>query len=251
MKNLQWLICLIIACVVVCLPMSAQTKQYSGKIGKNLQIRVTLTRTGAIIKGSYCYEKNGQFLELEGKTTDDVGSIMLTETLGKEEETGFIRGVLSKKGEFVGVWCKPDGTKPLPCSFKEDTYPPKWDSISGTYIRFGKDSANLWVELQKDGRVRVEGRAFWKGDPKTGNIHVAEISFLQKPTRLFNGLKYDNPLLTYEDVGVCNFDMHFENGMVVIDNERGYCGGAYVTMSGRFFRVGNPPKVWNMLDSSK
>jgi hypothetical protein len=77
------------------------------------------------------------------------------------------------------------------------------------------------------------------------------MSFLQKPTRLFNGLKYDNPLLTYEDVGVCNFDMHFNNGAVEIDNERGNCGGAYVTMSGRYKRVGNPPKVWDMLDSSK
>ncbi|MFY8000167.1 MAG: hypothetical protein ACOVSW_16350 [Candidatus Kapaibacteriota bacterium] len=253
MQNLQRRTHLIIPCVVafICsaFTLAAQTKQYSGKIGKNLQIWLTIKQEGKVLSGLYCYEKNGNFIDLNGTIAAD-GNTLLIETLGKDT-TGCIRGMLSKKGEFTGVWFKPDGTKPLPCTFKQHEYPPKWDSISGTYIRLGKDSATLWVELQKDGRVRVEGRAFWKGDPKTGNIHVAEISFLQKPTRLFNGLKYDNPLLTYEDVGVCNFDMHFNNGAVEIDNERGNCGGAYVTMSGRYKRVGNPPKVWDMLDSSK
>ncbi len=253
MKNHILLVYRTITCILTfscsTLFLEAQTKQYSGKIGKNLQIWLTIRQEGKTLTGMYCYEKNGNFIDLNGTIAAD-GNTLLIETLGKDT-TGCIRGMLSKKGEFTGVWFKPDGTKPLPCTFKQHEYPPKWDSISGTYIRLGKDSATLWVELQKDGRVRVEGRAFWKGDPKTGNIHVAEISFLQKPTRLFNGLKYDNPLLTYEDVEVCNFDMHFNNGAVEIDNERGYCGGAYVTFTGRYKRVGNPPKVWDMLDSSK
>lgn len=253
MQNHQWLIRLTITCVLVfsfsVFSLAAQTKQYSGKIGKNLQIWLTIKQDGKTLTGQYCYEKNGNFIDLNGTIASD-GNTLLIETLGKDT-TGCMRGMLSKKGEFTGVWFKPDGTKPLPCTFKQHEYPPAWDGISGTYKRLGKDDAILHIEKQKDGRVRVEGRAFWYGDPTIKNIHIAEISFLQKPARLFNGLRYDNPLLTYIDEGLCSFDMHFDNGAVVIDNERGQCGGAYVTMSGRYKRVGNPPKVWDILDSSK
>lgn len=249
MQNLQRRTHLIIPCVVafICsaFTLAAQTKQYSGKIGKNLQIWLIIKQEGKVLTGLYCYEKNGNFIDLNGTIAPD-GNTLLIETLGKDT-TGCIRGMLSKKGEFTGVWFKPDGTKPLPCTFKQHEYPPAWDGISGTYKRLGKDDAILHVELQKDGRVRVEGRAFWHGDPKTGNVHVAEISFLQKPSTMPN----QAPALYYEDVDVCRFQLHFESGALMIDNETGYCGGAYVTMSGRYKRVGNPPKVWDMLDSSK
>jgi hypothetical protein len=224
-----------------------QSGDYAGFIGKNIAIRLDLTEKAGKISGQYFYEKVGEYINITGSVNTS-GDAVLEEFAEKNRKTGEFTGKFVK-GIFTGTWSKPNGGKPLPCTFRKVVFPPNWDGISGSYKRFGKDVAFIDVALQRDGRVKMQGQAFWYGDPKTGNVHTGEVwGYFRRilssggtSTILYEAKPNDAP---------CSFTMTLGNGTLDITNEKDLCGGMNVSFVGMYKRVGNASPKWEFFNAN-
>ncbi|MEW6207687.1 MAG: hypothetical protein AB1631_04920 [Acidobacteriota bacterium] len=85
---------------------------FSGTINNRYPIRMTLTRRGAAITGSYVYTKVGKQISLHGEMQDD-GIVLLFEENDKGENTGVFKGAFENR-RFFGTWSEPDGSRRMP-----------------------------------------------------------------------------------------------------------------------------------------
>jgi hypothetical protein len=88
-------------------------KVFSGAINKRYPVRMTLTRQGATITGTYVYTKVGKTITLRGEAQTD-GTVLLFEVNDRGENTGVFRGVFADERRFSGTWSEPDGSRTMP-----------------------------------------------------------------------------------------------------------------------------------------
>lgn len=106
------------------------TKNYKGKINDTYQIKMTLTKIGNKLKGSYYYTSQNKPLRLSG-TINEYGTIYLNEYNDSGSITGIFEGNLTNSS-ISGYWRKPDGSKQMPFHVQEIALAQN-NSVDGIY----------------------------------------------------------------------------------------------------------------------
>ncbi len=221
---------------------SSQSTKYQGFI-KGIPITMTLQAKGTVFIGTYQYVKVGKDLEVQGMASGK-DSIILKEFDEKERQTGLFKGRYVGKGmpadSIVGVWSRPDGSKPLPFSLGAVGMlapPTTVDFYSGRYKRSGKNSAEINVRQLSDGTLKIEGEAYWTGN--NDNVHTGDISGI---------VSVKNFQAVYSDKNApCKLTLTFSSNekikkaMLNISGDEGNCGGMNVTFNGTYQRISTKP----------
>ncbi len=239
--------------VVVCIvgKTSAQSNdtrtRYEGTIGK-ASVRATLQAKSDIIIGTYQYAKVGKDLELQGALRGK-DSIILKEFDEQERQTGLFKGRYSGKGtpaeSITGIWSRPDGSKPTPFTLRAagtSAPPTQFDFYSGRYKRPGTHSAELNVRQLPDGKLALEGEAYWMGN--NNNVHTGDISGTVS-VKDFQVVYTDNNMpctlkLTFAS------DEKIKKAIITVSGDEGNCGGMNVTFNGTYIRVSATPVFRNV-----
>jgi hypothetical protein len=219
-------------------------REFAGTINRTIRIRMKLSQDGSEIRGTYYYEKVGKELQLSGSVSGQ--QVTLTESDQNETQTGIFKGRFVNADLIEGTWSNADGTKSFPFSVRASSeHPPQEsplsDNVSGQYKRLnarGKldyHSAEINVQLLKDGRVRVQGDATWVGNAKTGNVNVGQIDGTF--TLQGNKIMYKDGDGEYD----CRLVVSFERDFLVVTDDAGNCGGINVSFNGKYKKFG-PPK---------
>jgi len=108
------------------------TKTYEGNINHSYAIKMTLTKKGAKLSGTYHYKSKGKLLKLDGNI-DNTGKIHLKEFDNTGNMTGIFDGQL-KAGTITGYWKKPDASKIMPFSVSEIKSQKQKNSLTGNYV---------------------------------------------------------------------------------------------------------------------
>jgi hypothetical protein len=88
-------------------------KVFSGTINNRYPIRMTFTRRGSTVTGSYLYTRVGKSISLRGDMQED-GIALLFEVNDKGENTGVFKGAFENNSRFSGTWSEPDGSRRMP-----------------------------------------------------------------------------------------------------------------------------------------
>lgn len=88
------------------------SRQFSGKIGKTMAVKMTLRSDGKNVVGSYYYVKHRNTIALRG-TIDSRGNFEMKGVYGSEWIDVFI-GRVGTNGKLRGTWKNPSGTKSFP-----------------------------------------------------------------------------------------------------------------------------------------
>ena len=218
-------------------------REFAGTINKTIKIRMKLSQDGNEIRGVYYYEKVGKELQLNGSVTGE--QVTLKESDQNGNQTGIFKGHFVNPDLIEGTWTNTDGTKTFSFSVSASSGEPRTlqspSSVEGQYKRLnarGKvdyHSAEIDIQLLKDGRVRVQGDATWVGNPDTGNVNTGQID----GTFALQGNK-----VIYKDDGgeyACRFTMTFVKDLLIVTEDNGNCGGLNVSFDGKYKKFG-PPK---------
>lgn len=225
----------------------AQKGSYVGTIGKKIGVYMALTTKDGKVSGEYLYTKNGTSIALIGTATPK-GEVVLDEFAEKNKKTGTFVGKFTASGTFSGSWKSPDGKKSLPCSLKSVPTPAAWDSISGSYERFGTDGATLDVQVknvqsaESPGSVRIQGTALWVSQTQKDNVHTGEVcgvAALRGSTITYKAKPEEEP---------CGFTITVTTNELIVSEETGSCGGMNVRFAGIYKRTGLPPKKWGICE---
>jgi hypothetical protein len=204
---------------------------------------MTLRPKGDVIIGTYQYTKVGKDLEVQGIMRGK-DSIIIKEFDEQERQTGLFKGRFTGKGtppeSITGIWSRPDGSKPLPFSLRAVgtlAPPAPFDFYSGRYKRPGKHSAELNVRLLSDGKLRIEGEAYWMGN--NDNIHTGDISGIVS-IKDFQAVYTDQNMpckltLTFGS------DEKIKKAIITVSGDEGNCGGMNVTFNGIYQRLSTTP----------
>ncbi|MCU0424184.1 MAG: hypothetical protein MUF71_01025 [Candidatus Kapabacteria bacterium] len=221
--------------------------RYEGTIGK-ASVRATLQAKSDIIIGTYQYAKVGKDLELQGALRGK-DSIILKEFDEQERQTGLFKGRYSGKGtpaeSITGIWSRPDGSKPTPFTLRAagtSAPPTQFDFYSGRYKRPGTHSAELNVRQLPDGKLALEGEAYWMGN--NNNVHTGDISGTVS-VKDFQAVYTDNNMpctlkLTFAS------DEKIKKAIITVSGDEGNCGGMNVTFNGTYIRVSATPVFRNV-----
>ena len=229
---------------------SPNTK-YQGSI-KGTPITMTLQARGSVFIGTYQYVKVGKDLEVQG-TMRGKDSIILKEFDEKERQTGLFKGRAFGKtsgsstissstaiDSIVGVWSRPDGSKPLPFVLRAVgtlAPPTTFDFYTGRYKRPGKHSAEINVRRLADGTLNIEGEAYWTGN--NNNVHTGDIGGIVS-VKNFQAVYTDKNMpckltLTFAS------DEKIKKSVINVSGDDGNCGGMNVTFNGTYQRVSTTP----------
>jgi hypothetical protein len=202
---------------------------------------MTLSQNGKSLSGSYYYEKVGKPITLSGGINGQQFTLKEYDENGKS--TGTFSGRFVTSDTIEGTWSNADASKTYPFSLKAGgatTRPPSStpDGVDGKYERLDakgrieKDSgAELNIETQPDGMIRVEGDATLVINAKIGNVRTGEISASAK----LNGNQ-----LNLEGDGGCQIKIVFGKGSLEVTEDNGQCGGLGVSFIGTYKRAGAP-----------
>jgi hypothetical protein len=216
-------------------------REFSGAINRSIRIKMTLSQSGKTLSGSYYYEKVGKPITLSGSINGQ--QFTLKEYDASGNNTGTFSGRFVTPDTIEGSWSNADASKTYPFSLnaggaatRTPTSTP--GSVDGKYERLDakgrieKDSgAELNVETQADGMIRVEGDATLVINAKTGNVRTGEISASAK----LNGNQ-----LNLEGDGGCQIKIIFGKGSLEATEDNGQCGGLGVSFIGTYKRTGSP-----------
>lgn len=102
---------------------AAETRYFKGSIGSTLGLQMKLVREGAVLSGSYFYQKVGTKIDLRG-SIDSNNNIALDEFDANNKSTGSFKGTW-KVGEdgmvaIAGSWTKPGGSKSTAFSLEQE-----------------------------------------------------------------------------------------------------------------------------------
>jgi hypothetical protein len=218
-----------------------EEREFSGAINRSIRIKMTLSQKGNSLSGSYYYEKVGKPITLSGSINGQ--QFTLKEYNESGNNTGTFSGRFVTPDTIEGSWSNADASKTYPFSLKAGgvTTRPQTStpgSVDGKYERLDakgrieKDSgAELNVETQPDGMIRVEGDATLVINAKTGNVRTGEISASAK----LNGNH-----LNLEGDGGCQIKIVFGKGSLEVTEDNGQCGGLGVSFIGSYKRTGAP-----------
>jgi hypothetical protein len=218
--------------------------RYEGAIGK-ASIRMTLQQKDDVLLGTYQYTKVGKDLQLFS-TLAGKDSVVLKEFDEQDRQTGLFRGryvgTPTKTDAIAGVWSRPDGSKPVAFTLRAvgavaPPTPVDVDVYTGRYKRSGKHSAELNVRLLSDGRLKIEGEAFWVGSNE--NIHTGDIRGIVSVNN-FQAVYTDNNTpckltLTFGS------DDKIKKAIINVSGDDGDCGGMNVTFNGIYVRTAPKP----------
>ena len=94
--------------------LSGDTKYFKGSIGSALGLQMKLVREGAILSGTYFYQKVGTKIDIRG-TIDANNNVVLEEFDSNGKKTGVFKGTWKTNAEGLteieGNWTRPDGSK--------------------------------------------------------------------------------------------------------------------------------------------
>lgn len=124
-------------------------KKFTGTIGSNIKIRMSLKREGKSLKGTYNYEKIGTPLRIEG--TIDGQKVVINEFDASNNTTGNFVGQFAANGSFTGIWTRGRDGKTFPFSLAESDSGSN-DVGKGTALKCSvkTDSGELEMGLQGD-----------------------------------------------------------------------------------------------------
>jgi hypothetical protein len=225
--------------LLLLLPAFVMAQEYAGLIN-NVPIHMKLTFQQNAIAGSYVFDKvDDKELPLKGTKQGD--HVQLSETDAKGKMTGNFDGVLWENLLIQGTWTTPDGKRHYP--FRVLEVRPN-DQISGQYEMAPVSEhyqGTLNLLLTKDGKVRIQGQAFWIGDVANGSAHDAEVDGSAD-------LK-DNQILYGASGGEddCKFTIVLAKDALEVKDDTMNCGGMNVTFEGKYDRTG-PPSFEQNLD---
>lgn len=216
--------------------------RYEGTIGK-ASVRMTLQSKSDVIIGTYQYAKVGKDLDIQGIMRGK-DSIILKEFDEQERQTGLFKGRYTGKGtppeSITGIWSRPDGTKPTPFALRiagKVAPPTPFDFYSGRYKRPGKHSAELNVRLLSDGKLKIEGEAYWMGN--NDNVHTGDISGIVS-IKDFQAV-YTDPNMPCKLTLTFGSDEKIKKAIITVSGDEGNCGGMNVTFNGTYQRLSTTP----------
>lgn len=216
--------------------------RYEGTIGK-AAVRMILQLKGDVIIGTYQYAKVGKDLEIQGMVRGK-DSIILKEFDEQERQTGLFKGRYADKEtpseSITGIWSRPDGTKPTPFTLRiagTVAPPATFDFYSGRYKRMGKHSAELNVRLLSDGKLQIEGEAYWMGNKD--NVHTGDISGIVS-VKDFQAV-YTDPNMPCKLTLTFSSDDKIKKAVINVSGDNGDCGGMNVTFNGTYQRLTTKP----------
>jgi hypothetical protein len=96
------------------------TRNFSGTIGSNVEVRLELTVQGTTLSGTEQYSRVGKTLWLTGRL-DSLGNFVLNENYPKDHVTGIFKGQFSQGCQsMTGYFSKPDGSRLLPFDLERE-----------------------------------------------------------------------------------------------------------------------------------
>jgi hypothetical protein len=216
-------------------------REYIGAINKTILIRMKISRSGDVIRGTYRYEKIGKDLQLNGRVEGQ--KITLYETDAKGNRTGMFVGRLEGPDSIEGTWSNADGTRSLPFAViasrtTRPTATPASDDIGGEYARVDakgrlekESGATINVRTLANGLVEIAGEATLVIDAKRGNVRTGNVEGKYK----LNGNK-----LSVKGAGEydCAMTLTFGKGRLAVTGDNGNCGGLSVSFDGDYKRIG-------------
>jgi hypothetical protein len=113
----------LLACRSLILPVSDGRYDFSGMIGKDLPVEISLSKKGHSINGEYRYLRYpNSLIRVEGTVTED-GELSMSEFAKKGGPvTGYFRGVI-ESGIISGEWNSADNARQLPFSLYVQGFP--------------------------------------------------------------------------------------------------------------------------------
>jgi hypothetical protein len=235
-----WIIMITLAATLA-LPAQEATTVYQGFI-KGVSITMKLQQKGEALIGTYQYTKVGKDLAVQGTRRND--SVTLKEFDEQERQTGLFQGRYAGKGtktdSIVGVWSRPDGSKPLPFSLRAAgtiAPPTPFDFYTGRYKRSGKHSAEISVQRLPDGKLKIEGEAYWVGN--NDNIHTGDISGIVS-VKDFQAV-YTDQNMPCKLTLIFGSDEKIKKAIITVSGDEGNCGGMNVTFNGTYERISTKP----------
>ncbi len=235
------LLLIVIDCGKAAAQSNAVRTRYEGTIGK-ASVRMTLQPKGDVVIGTYQYTKVGKDLEVQG-TLHGKDSIILKEFDEREQQTGLFKGryagSATKIESIVGIWSRPDGSRPTPFTLRSTgstSQPSTAEAATGRYKRSGKHGAEINVQHIGNNILRIEGEAFWVG--QNDNIHTGDIG---------GTCKLEGIVAMYADTTMpdCRLQLTFGNAVLSVFGDEGNCGGMNVTFNGRYQRISTKPQFRN------
>jgi hypothetical protein len=129
------------------------TKSYEGNINDTYRIKMTLTKNGNKLTGSYYYTSQNKPLKLSG-TIDEYGSIYLNEYNNNGSITGVFDGYLNNFS-ISGNWRKPDGSNEMPF-YVQEIIPNQTNSVNGNYEYEYSSTYEGETQVVSNGSVNIK-----------------------------------------------------------------------------------------------
>src|SRR6266542_4130254 len=236
-KHLRIILCgtMLIALAVTARLVPAQStdeREFVGTINKTLRVRIRLSQSGKVLRGSYAYERIGKSLRLAGEMTFE-NEFHLDEFDERGTKTGTFEGKFVSRDWLEGTWSSTSTKRQLyftakAIDGKQIPAANADDRVSGQYKRvdekgrLDEHSAVLNVWLLKDGEVRVRGFSSWVGNSQTGDINVGNVEGLyavQGSKVFFRSGDGDDR---------CHFTILFGRDSLRVMDDNRMCGGSNV-----------------------
>ncbi len=108
------------------------SQPYAGRLGDHTHIRAKLDKKDdGALTGLYRYAKSREDLKLVGKVDAATGTFELTESNGKGERTGRLRGTFLDRRALLARWESPDGKRSFPVVLHSDVSYPETLALPG------------------------------------------------------------------------------------------------------------------------
>ncbi|NDV97342.1 hypothetical protein D0T84_20920 [Dysgonomonas sp. 521] len=224
-------------------------KNYTGKIGSNMNVSFHLGKRGNDISGFFYYEKHGIDIRLYGNLTKD-GKVEMSEMDYQHNTTAKITGKFTDSG-FEGEWKNEKTGKTYPIELKEtaDKIGPIPDNLAGKYV---SDGCFLEIDIIKD---KGEYRYAMQTDTKkySGAVHfLREFDGTSKQQTLwlelsnFEWAEFKGDLSGVEDgdsvesIGMQGLELYYSKDELSFQNygnamnyyvKVGDCGDKFVTLT--------------------